>query len=64
MALHDPIYEEKWKERYKAAQRACNNHVEEQKKAERQVRDLVRDRDHWKERALIAEAALKSAGIK
>lgn len=36
----------------------------EREKAERALREIVRDRDHWKLRAVKAEAALKSAGIK
>lgn len=31
--------------------------------AEREVRDLVVDRDRWKRRAEVAEAAIRSTGI-
>ncbi|MET4529193.1 hypothetical protein [Bradyrhizobium sp. JR18.2] len=32
-------------------------------KAEREVRDITKDRDHWRERALKAEAALASSPL-
>lgn len=71
MPLVDPIYDEIWKDRYKASQRTCNKHVvalkkaeAERQKAEHAFRELGRDRDHWKQRAVIAEAALKSLGAK
>lgn len=58
-----------WKERCKKIQRNCNKHVTEERrawaacaKAEHANRDLVIDRNHWKERAMKAEAALASLG--
>ncbi len=59
-----------WKERFKSTQRINNKHVAaeraaeaEREKAEHAMRELGRDRDHWKSRALAAEAALKSLGV-
>jgi hypothetical protein len=60
-----------YKDRCKELQRIVNKHVEakhkadgEKLKAEHAMRDLARDRDHWKQRAHVAEAALKSLGAK
>jgi len=32
-------------------------------KAERAVRDITKDRDHWKDRALVIEALARSHGL-
>jgi hypothetical protein len=68
----DPLPEPvDWKERCKELQRVNNKHVAakhaaegEKAKAEQAMRELARDRDHWKQRAHVAEAALKSLGNK
>jgi hypothetical protein len=60
-----------WQAKFKASQKINNKHVaaereakRDREKAEHAMRELARDRDHWKERAHIAEAALKSLGAK
>lgn len=66
----DPAEPVDWQARFKASQKINNKHVADRKFAERDkaraehaMRDLARDRDHWKERALVAEAELKSRGL-
>jgi hypothetical protein len=65
----DPAEPVDWQAKFKASQKINNKHVAaeraatvERAKAEHAMRELARDRDHWKERAWKAEAALKSLG--
>jgi hypothetical protein len=65
----DPAEPTDWQAKFKASQKINNKHVAAERaaavdraKAEHAMRNLVSDRDHWKERALKAEAALKSLG--
>ena len=58
-----------WQAKFKASQKINNKHVAaertatvERAKAEQAMRDLARDRNSWKERALKSEAALASLG--
>jgi len=67
--MTDPAEPIDWQAKFKASQKINNKHVAAERealrdkaKAEHAMREITRDRDHWKERAHIAEAALKSLG--
>ena len=65
--MTEPSEPTDWQAKFKASQKINNKHVADRKFAERDkaraehaTREIMRDRDHWKERAVVAEAALKS----